>query len=123
MFTSSEKVAATHASGSGAVQVSDGYGTETGEIGGVAAAVTRHVTPINDLADRIGGSAVGSTDFGAPFAEQAGAYGTAVHDKVVAALRAYATATSTLGDRLSDAHRQYATDDSLSTAKVGEARA
>jgi hypothetical protein len=84
-----------------------GYQTSD-EMSGVAGKVSGEIGPIGDEADAIGRSQVGASDGGRDFGDKATAYATALHDNVIASIRAYATATTTVSDKLTDTYRQYA---------------
>lgn len=92
------------------------------EMSGVASKVKGEVQPISDEADAVGRSQVGASDGGRDFGDKATAYATALHDNVVASIRAYSTATSTLGDRLTDTYRQYSNTESRNVGTVRNAR-
>jgi hypothetical protein len=83
-----------------------GYQTSD-EMSGVASKVSGEVVPIGDEADAIGKSQVGGGDGGRDFAAKATAYATALHDNVIASIKAYGTATTTLSDKLTDTYNQY----------------
>jgi hypothetical protein len=83
-----------------------GYQTSD-EMSGVASKVSGEVGPIGDEADAIGKSQVGGSDGGRDFADKATAYATALHTNVVGSIRAFATATTTLSDKLTDTYQQY----------------
>lgn len=93
----------------------DGYGTRTGELSTVTTKIKNQVTPIGEQADRIAAGQVVAADFGRAFHDKGQSYTDALHDNVIAAVRAYATATGTLGDRLHDAYQQYTTDEQGNT--------
>lgn len=85
----------------------DGYGAQTGDMAAVTTKVKSQVTPISEQADKLDHGQVAAADFGRAFQDKGTAYTTARHDKLVAPVRAYSTATSTLGDRLHDAYQDY----------------
>jgi hypothetical protein len=103
--------------------VPDGYGTSTGELAGVTGKIKQQVTPIGDQADKLAAGQVTAADFGRVFHDKGTAYTTALHDNVIAAIRAYSTATSTLGDRLHDSYQQYARDDKANTKAMNGVQA
>ena len=84
-----------------------GYQTSD-EMSGVASKVSGEVGPIGDEADAIGKSQVGAPDGGKDFGDKATAYATALHNNVIASIKAYGTATTTLSDKLTDTYKQYA---------------
>lgn len=94
----------------------DGYGTRTGEMSAVTTKVKNQVTPINDQADKLTKGQVTAADFGRVFQDKGSAYATAVQDNLVGSVRAYATATSTLGDRLHDSYQEYSQTEQGNTA-------
>ena len=85
----------------------DGYGTRTGEMSAVTTKIKNQVTPISDQADKLDRGQVTAADFGRAFKDKGTTYTTARHDKLIAVVRAFSTATSTLGDRLHDAYQEY----------------
>ncbi len=98
-----------------------GYQTSD-EMSGIASKVSGEVGPIGDEADAIGRSQVGAGDGGRDFGDKATAYAAALHDNVIASIKAYGTATTTLSDKLTDTYRQYAgaeTGNSGSITKSG----
>jgi hypothetical protein len=94
-----------------------GYQTSD-EMSGVASKVNGHVGPIGDEADAIGKSQVGASDGGRDFGDKATAYATALHDNVIASVKAFGTATTTLSDKLSDTYRQYANAETQNSSKI-----
>lgn len=94
-----------------------GYQTSD-EMSGVAGKVSGEVGPIGDEADAVGKSQVGASDGGRDFGDKATAYATALHDNVIASIKAYGTATTTLGDKLTDTYRQYANAETQNSATV-----
>jgi hypothetical protein len=99
-----------------------GYQTSS-EMSGVASKVSSEVGPIGDEADAIGKSQVGASDGGRDFSDKATAYATALHDNVIASVKAYGTATTTLSDKLTDTYNQYTgteTQNSSSITSSGE---
>jgi hypothetical protein len=95
--------------------VPDGYGTRTGELAAVTTKIKNQVTPIDDQADKLTQGQVTAADFGRVFHDKGTTYTTAVHDNLVGSVRAYATATSTLGDRLHDAYQEYSQTEGANT--------
>jgi hypothetical protein len=83
-----------------------GYQTSD-EMSGVAGKVTGEAGPIGDEAELISTSHVVASDAGRDFADKGTAYLTALQHNVVAGVRAFATATTTVGDRLTDTYRRY----------------
>ncbi|HEX3591973.1 MAG TPA: hypothetical protein VHV74_20320 [Pseudonocardiaceae bacterium] len=94
-----------------------GYQT-SGEMSGVASKVSGEVGPIGDEADAIGKSQISGGDGGRDFADKATAYATALHDNVIASVKAYGTATTTLSDKLTDTYQQYAGTDSQTSGSI-----
>jgi len=94
-----------------------GYQTSD-EMSGVASKVSAEVGPIGDEADAIGKSQVGASDGGRDFGDKATAYATALHNNVIASLKAYGTATTTLSDKLTDTYRQYANTEGQNAGRV-----
>lgn len=84
-----------------------GYQTSD-EMSGVASKVSGEVGPIGDEATAIGRTQVTSADGGRDFASQASAYVQAMQNNVLASVKAYGTATTTLSDKLTDTYQQYA---------------
>ena len=101
----------------------DGYGTRTGELAAVTTKIKNQVTPIGEQADKLSRGQVTAADFGRAFHDKGAAYTTALHDHVVAAVRAYSTATSTLGDRLHDSYQEYARTEQGNTEGMRGVRA
>ncbi|OLR90594.1 hypothetical protein [Actinokineospora bangkokensis] len=95
----------------------DGY-TTGGELAGIAGRVKAQAEPIGAQADAVDHGQVGDADFGRAFAGTGSAYTAALRDHLVHSIRAYATATSTYGDRLTDTHRQYAETEQANTGNV-----
>jgi hypothetical protein len=87
--------------------VSGGYQTNTDDMAGVASKVSGEVGPIGDEADAIGKSQVSGSDGGRDFADKATAYANALKDNVIASVKAYGTATTTLSDKLTDTYQEY----------------
>ncbi|HEX5405872.1 MAG TPA: hypothetical protein VFX16_26650 [Pseudonocardiaceae bacterium] len=94
-----------------------GYQTSD-EMSGVASKVSSEVGPIGDEADAIGKSQVTGSDGGKDFADKASAYATALHDNVIASVKAYGTATTTLSDKLTDTYQQYSSNESQTTSSI-----
>lgn len=94
-----------------------GYQTSD-EMTGVAGKVSAEVNAIGDEADAIGKSQVGASDGGRDFGDKATAYASALHDNVIASLRAYGTATTTLSDKLTDTYHQYANAETTNSTAV-----
>jgi hypothetical protein len=85
---------------------------------GVASKVSSEVGPIGDEADAIGKSQVAAGDGGRDFSDKATAYATALHDNVVASIKAYGTATTTLSDKLTDTYKQYANTEGQNSGSI-----
>jgi hypothetical protein len=94
-----------------------GYQTSD-EMSGVASKVSSEVGPIGDEADAIGKSQVAGGDGGKDFADKATAYATALQNNVIASVKAYGTATTTLSDKLTDTYQQYASTDSQTSSSI-----
>ena len=94
-----------------------GYQTSD-EMSGVASKVSGEVGPISDEADAIGKSQVGASDGGRDFGDKATAYATALHNNVIASIKAYGTATTTLSDKLTDTYNQYANTEGANASRV-----
>lgn len=94
-----------------------GYQTSD-EMTGVAGKVRAEVGPIGDEADAIGKSQVAASDGGRDFGDKATAYATALHDNVIAGIKAYGTATTTLSDKLTDTYNQYAHAEGQNTGRI-----
>ena len=94
-----------------------GYQTSD-EMTGVASKVSGEVGPIGDEADAIGRSQVGAADGGKDFGDKATAYATALHDNVIASIKAYGTATTTLSDKLTDTYNQYANAEGQNAGRI-----
>lgn len=97
-----------------------GYQTSD-EMSGVASKIKGQVQPISDQADAVAKSQVGASDAGRVFQDKGTAYVNALHNNVIASIRAYSTSTSTLGDRLSDTYRQYSQTEGQNTSTVRKA--
>ena len=95
-----------------------GFQTSTGDMSGVASKVSGEVGPIGDEADAIGKSQVSGSDGGRDFADKASAYATALQNNVIASLKAYGTATTTLGDKLTDTYQRYGSTETSNTGTV-----
>lgn len=91
------------------------------EMSGVAGKVNGEAGPIEDEAKRVSTSHVTATDAGRDFADQGAAYLDALQHHVVASVRAFATATGSLGDRLTGAYQRYSDADGLTTSTLGHA--
>lgn len=100
-----------------------GYQTSTGDMAGVASKVNGEVTAIGDEADAIGKSQVSGSDGGRDFADKATAYATALHNNVIASVKAFGTATTTLGDKLTDTYQQYGATEVSNTSTVNSSGA
>jgi hypothetical protein len=83
-----------------------GYQTSD-EMSGVAGKVNGEVGPIGDEADAIGKSQVGASAGGRDFGDRATAYASALQANVIASVKAFGTATTTLSDKLTDTYNQY----------------
>lgn len=94
-----------------------GYQTSD-EMSGVASKVSGEVGPIGDEADAIGKSQVGASDGGRDFGDKATAYATALHNNVIASIKAYGTATTTLSDKLTDTYNQYANAEGTNSSSI-----
>jgi hypothetical protein len=94
-----------------------GYQTSD-EMSGVASKVSSEVGPIGDEADAIGKSQVTGSDGGKDFADKASAYVTALQNNVIASVKAYGTATTTLSDKLTDTYQQYSSTDSQTSGSI-----
>lgn len=94
-----------------------GYQTSD-EMSGVAGKVNAEVGPIGDEADAIGRSQVGAGDGGRDFGRKATAYATALHDNVIASIKAFGTATTTLSNKLTDTYQQYAGSESQNSSSI-----
>lgn len=84
-----------------------GYQTSD-EMSGVAGRVNGEAGPIEDEAKAISRSHVRAGDAGHDFADQATAYLDVLQRNVVASVRAFNSATTTLADKLTDTYRRYA---------------
>ncbi|HKN97620.1 MAG TPA: hypothetical protein VJX10_10920 [Pseudonocardiaceae bacterium] len=91
------------------------------EMSGVAGRVHGEAGPIEDEAKHISTSHVTAADAGRDFADQGAAYLAALQHHVVASVRAFATATTGLGDRLTGAYQRYSQVDGLTTGTLGQA--
>jgi hypothetical protein len=80
--------------------------------------VSGEVGPIGDEADAIGKSGVGASDGGRDFGDKATAYATALRNNVIASLKAYGTATTTLSDKLTDTYNQYANAETQNAGNI-----
>jgi hypothetical protein len=94
-----------------------GYQTSS-EMSGVASKVNSEVGPIGDEADAIGKSQVAASDGGKDFSDKASTYATTLHDNIIASVKAYGTATTTLGDKLTDTYNQYATTEGQNSSSI-----
>ncbi|HEX4724040.1 MAG TPA: hypothetical protein VH333_16095 [Pseudonocardiaceae bacterium] len=97
-----------------------GYQTSD-EMSGVASKVSAEVGPIGDEADAIGKSQVGASDGGKDFGDKATAYATALHDNVIASVKAFGTATTTLSDKLTDTYQQYSSAEGQNASSLTKA--
>jgi hypothetical protein len=97
---------------------SGGYQTSTDDMAGVASKVSGEVGPIGDEADAIGKSQVSGSDGGRDFQDKATAYANALKNNVIASIKAYGTATTTLGDKLTDTYQQYGNTEQANTSTV-----
>ena len=97
-----------------------GYQTSD-EMSGVASKVSAEVGPIGDEADAIGKSQVGASDGGKDFGDKATAYATALHNNVIASVKAFGTATTTLSDKLTDTYQQYASTEGSNASSLTKA--
>lgn len=100
-----------------------GYQTSTDDMSGVASKVSAEVGPIGDEADAIGKSQVSGSDGGRDFADKATAYANALKTNVIGSVKAYGTATTTLGDKLTDTYQQYSSTESANTSTVNKSGA
>ncbi len=96
-----------------------GYQTSD-EMTGVASKVSGEVGPIGDEADAIGNSQVTGSDAGRDFADKGTAYANALKSNVIASVKAYGTATTTLSDKLTDTYQQYASNESSTTGSINK---
>jgi hypothetical protein len=94
-----------------------GYQTSD-EMTGVASKVSSEVGPIGDEADAIGKSQVAGGDAGRDFADKGTAYANALKANVIASVKAYGTATTTLSDKLTDTYQQYASNESNTSGSI-----
>ncbi|HEX5119671.1 MAG TPA: hypothetical protein VFW65_31165 [Pseudonocardiaceae bacterium] len=88
------------------------------EMSGVAGRVNGEAGPIGDEATHISMSHVVASDAGRDFADQGTAYLDALQHHVVAGVRAFATATTTLGDKLADTYQRYAHTEDGHTSRM-----
>lgn len=95
-----------------------GFQTSTDEMSGVASKVSGEVGPIGDEADAIGKSQVSGSDGGRDFVDKATAYANALKSNVIASVKAYGTATTTLSTKLTDTYQQYHSTDQTNAAAV-----
>jgi hypothetical protein len=100
-----------------------GYQTNTGEMSGVASKVSGEVGPIGDEADAIDKSQVSGSDGGRDFADKATAYANALKNNVLASVKAFGTATTTLSDKLTDTYQQYGSTETANTGTVNKSGA
>jgi excreted virulence factor EspC (type VII ESX diderm) len=89
------------------------------EMAGVASKVNAEVGPIGDEARTIGRSHVQAGDAGPDFADRGTAYLNALQHNVVASVRAFGTATTTLADKLTDTYQRYSGTESHNSGKLG----
>jgi hypothetical protein len=94
-----------------------GYQTSD-EMSGVASKVSSEVGPIGDEADAIGKSQVTAGDAGRDFNDKGTAYVAALQNNVVASVKAYGTATTTLSDKLTDTYQQYSSSESQNSSSI-----
>lgn len=94
-----------------------GYQTSD-EMSGVAGKVSGEVAAIGDEADAIGKSQISGSDGGRDFADKATAYANALKSNVIASVKAYGTATTTLSDKLTDTYQQYASTDTGTASSI-----
>lgn len=99
-----------------------GYQTSD-EMSGVASKVSSEVGPIGDEATAIGKSQVTSADGGRDFQSAASAYAQALNNNVLASVKAYGTATTTLSDKLTDTYQQYSNAESQNTGSINKSGA
>ena len=90
------------------------------EMSTVAGKVNGEIGPIGDEASAIGKSHVSAGDGGRDFQDKATAYITALNNNVVASIKAYGTATTQLGDRLTSTYQQYSNTESNNTGNVSK---
>src|SRR5262245_2112803 len=102
---------------------SGGYQTSTDDMAGVASKVNGEVGPIGGRADAIGKSQVSGSDGGRDFQDKATAYANALKNNVIASIKAYGTATTTLGDKLTDTYQQYGSTEQANTGTVTQSGA
>jgi hypothetical protein len=95
-----------------------GYQTNTNDMAGVASKVNGEVTPIGDEADAIGKSQVSGSDGGRDFADKATTYANALKTNVIASVKAYGTATTTLSTKLTDTYTQYGQTEAANATTV-----
>ncbi|WP_424189796.1 hypothetical protein ACOBQX_13865 [Actinokineospora sp. G85] len=100
--------------------MADGY-TTGGELAGIAGRIKGRVEPIGQQADRLDDGQVAPGDFGRAFGDRGSAYAEALRGRLVAGVRAYATATSTYADRLTDTHRDYTASEQTNSSTVQKA--
>jgi hypothetical protein len=94
-----------------------GYQTSD-EMSGVASKVSGEVGPIGDEATAIGRSQVTGGDGGRDFSSQASAYAQALQNNVLASVKAYGTATTTLSDKLTSTYQQYTSTESQNSGSI-----
>lgn len=94
-----------------------GYQTSD-EMSGVASKVNNEVGPVGDEATAIGRSQVTGEDGGQDFSSQVSAYVQALQNKVLASVKAYGTATTTLGDTLTTTYQQYSSTESQNSSSI-----
>jgi hypothetical protein len=99
-----------------------GYQTSD-EMSGVASKVSSEVGPIGDEATAVGRSQVTSSDGGRDFASAASAYAQVLQNNVLASLKAYGTATTTLSDKLTDTYHQYASAETQNSGSITQSGA
>lgn len=94
-----------------------GYQTSD-EMSGVASKVSGEVGPIGDEATAIGRSQVSQSDGGKDFASAAAQYAQLLNSNILASVKAYGTATTTLSDKLTDTYHQYASTESQNSSSI-----
>lgn len=88
------------------------------EMSGVASKVASEVQTIGDEATAIGKSQVSQSDGGKDFASAAAQYIQLLDNNVLASVKAYGTATTTLSDKLTDTYKQYASNESQTSGSI-----
>lgn len=88
------------------------------EMSGVAGKVASEVQTIGDEATAIGKSQVSQSDGGKDFAAAAAQYVQLLDNNILASVKAYGTATTTLSDKLTDTYKQYAGTESQTSASI-----